>query len=233
MIQINKIIRQIKQIEFIKLTHDKFRDYKVQRKIAPYVKTLREIFDREYSVITPNCFGGHVVQDLKMRYNTPTAGLYFMYPDYIEFLKDIKYYLTEAKIQFVNESKYPLGNERLKNAEHWYPVGLLDGKIEIHFLHYKTEEEAASKWYRRSARVNFDKLLILGMEQNLCSKDDIVAFDSLTFEHKIMFSTQDLHLDSNVFIKEFVRRGEVGNPYLDADVFYKYLIPKLKEIFNK
>ena len=223
----------LKRLNRVRALHDKIRDYKVKKRIAPYVKELNECFDKEISVITPNCFGGHVVQDLKMQYNTPTAGLYFMYPDYIEFLKDIKYYLTEAKIQFVNKSKYPLGNERLKNAEHWYPIGLLDGKIEIHFLHYKTEEEAASKWYRRSARVNFDKLLILGMEQNLCSKEDIIAFDSLPFEHKIMFSTQDLQLDSNVFIKEFVSQGEVGNPYLQADVFYIYMIPKLKAIYKQ
>ncbi len=74
--------------------------------------------------------------------------------------------------------------------KHWYPIGQLDGKVEIHFLHYHTEEEAAEKWYRRAKRVNFNKLMILGMEQNLCTEQDIINFDSLPFENKYFFSTK-------------------------------------------
>lgn len=91
-----------------------------------------------------------------MEYNSPTLGLYFMYPDYIEFLQHLEYYLKEAKIEFVEHSKYPLGDQRRAErsiAHHWYPIGLLGGKVEIHFLHYHTEEEAAAKWYRRAQRI--------------------------------------------------------------------------------
>ena len=42
------------------------------------------------------------MQDIGMQYNSPTLGLYFMYPDYIEFLKELQYYLKEAKIEFVD-----------------------------------------------------------------------------------------------------------------------------------
>jgi uncharacterized protein (DUF1919 family) len=42
------------------------------------------------------------MQDFGMRYNTPTLGLSFGAPDYIEFLSNLKYYFTEAKIQFVS-----------------------------------------------------------------------------------------------------------------------------------
>ena len=47
-----------------------------------------------------------------MEYNSPTLGLYFMYPDYIEFLGNLHHYLTKAKIEFVEHSKYPVGDER-------------------------------------------------------------------------------------------------------------------------
>lgn len=80
-----------------------------------------------------------------MQYHTPTVGLYFMYSDYIEFLRYLEYYLKEAKIQFVEHSKYPGYDEKRDNWKFKYPIGHLGGKVEIHFLHYHTEEEAAEK----------------------------------------------------------------------------------------
>lgn len=176
------------------------------------------------SIISSNCFAGRIMQDLGIKYNSPTLGLYFMYPDYIEFLRNLKYYLTEAKITFVGHSKYPIGDERRAAWSHWYPIGLLGGKVEIHFLHYHTEEEAASKWHRRARRVNFDRLLVIGMQQNLCSEKDIIDFDSLPFKNKIMFSCLPLPLRSNEYMPEFGNTDSVGDPYRKAHLFYRHLI---------
>ena len=68
-----------------------------------------------------------------MQYNTPTLGLYFFADDYIEFLSNLKYYLTEAKLEFLEQSRYPLAYERREKWLYWYPIGLLGGKVEIHF----------------------------------------------------------------------------------------------------
>ena len=195
---------------------------------TPYINKIESLIDKDTSIITSNCFAGRIMQDLGMQYNSPTLGLYFWAPDYIEFLSNLHYYLTEAKIQFVEHSKYPLGDQRRKECRHWYPIGNLGG-VEIQFLHYHSEEEAAEKWYRRASRVNWDKLLIIGMEQNLCTIDDIKAFDKLPFEKKIFFSTKDLpQFKSNCYISEFKDNGEVGDPYRKADVFYLELVKRLQ-----
>ena len=68
---------------------------------------------KDLSLISSNCFTGRIMQDIGMQYITPTLGLYFMYPDYIEFLSNLEYYLKEAKIEFVEHSKYAIGDERL------------------------------------------------------------------------------------------------------------------------
>lgn len=204
----------------------------------PYIEPLREMLVglsddmgrgnnqtlNNLTLISSNCFAGRIMQDLKMQYNSPTLGLYFMYPDYMEFLENLEYYLTEAKIEFAKESKYAIGNERRARWSHWYPIGLLDGKVEIHFLHYHTEEEAAEKWYRRAKRVNLSNLLVIGMDQNLCSEDDVRRFDKLPFRHKIMFSRYDLGLASNEYMPEFSGADSVGDPYRKGEVFYKHLI---------
>ena len=179
------------------------------------------------SIISSNCFAGRIMQDLKMEYNSPTLGLYFMYPDYIEFLGNLRHYLTDARIEFVEHSKYPIGDERRAAWSHWYPIGLLDGKVEIHFLHYHSEKEAAEKWYRRAARVNFDNLFIVGMQQNLCTEKDIKDFDALPFRHKVMFSTSQLPLASNIYMPEFIGSDSVGDPYRKGHVFYRHLIHHL------
>lgn len=208
----------------------KIRDKRLLKLRAPYLKEIERLIDRDTSIISSNCFAGRIMQDLGMHYISPTLGLYFWSPDYIEFLSRLHYYLTEAKITFVEHSKYPLGDKRRKEWKHWYPIGQLDGKVEIHFLHYHSEEEAASKWYRRASRVNWNKLMIIGMEQNLCTVEDIKAFDQLPYDNKIFFSTKELpEVKSNWYVPDFKADGEVGDPYSKTDIFYRELVKYLKE----
>ena len=95
------------------------------------------------------------------------------------------------------------------------------------YLHYHTEEEAASKWYRRAKRVNIDDLLIIGMEQNRCMEQDIWDFDKLPFKRKIMFSAHQLDgAENNCYMPEFAGKDAVGDAYKHADVFYKYMVEK-------
>ena len=203
----------------------KINDKRLYKLREQYIPEIRKLITPDTSIISSNCFAGRIMQDLGMQYNTPTLGLYFFADDYIEFLSNLKYYLTEAKLEFLDESRYPLGNERRAKWTHWYPIGLLGGKVEIQFLHYHTEHEAADKWYRRAQRVNFDKLLIIGMEQNQCSINHIKKFDTLAFDKKVFFSSKKLpNLESNCFISEFEDKGEVGDPYKLGDVFYRELI---------
>ncbi|WP_025002187.1 DUF1919 domain-containing protein [Prevotella dentasini] len=188
----------------------------------PYLKTIKEIITPETSIISSNCLAGRFMQDLNMKYNSPTLGLYFFYPDYIDFLQNLEFYLKKAQIQFVEHSKYKIGDERRSKWKHWYPIGLLDGKVEIHFLHYYSEEEAAEKWYRRATRLDMDKLVIIGSDQNLCTPQDMLNFDKLPYERKIFFSSRPVKGDSIIYMKEFDGQGQVGDPYKQGDLFYRY-----------
>lgn len=216
---------------FISLSK-RLTDWCLYQKRKPYITSLAGLSEGNLSIISSNCFAGRIMQDLEMEYNSPTLGLYFMYPDYIEFLSKLEHYLLESKITFVEHSKYALGDERRAKrtiSHHWYPIGLLDGKVEIHFLHYHTEQEAAEKWYRRAKRVNLSNLLVIGMDQNLCTVNDIQMFNSLPFKRKIFFSTHDLpDVECNVLMKEFAGQDSVGDAYKKGHLFYRYLHEALK-----
>ena len=228
-LRIKYLISSVPPISWCLALRKKINDANLYKLRAQYIPDIREMITPETSVISSNCFAGRIMQDLGIQYNTQTVGLYFFADDYIEFLSNLKYYLTEAKLEFLEQSRYPLGNERRSKWAHWYPIGLLGGKVEIQFLHYHTEKEASEKWYRRSQRVNFDKLFVVGMEQNLCTINDIVAFDSLPFENKIFFSTKPIEgCESNCYMKEFVGREEVGDPYQCAQHFYKALVKRFQ-----
>lgn len=206
---------------------ERINDIKLYQKRVSYLPQIRKMIISDTSIISSNCFAGRIMQDLDMQYNSPTLGLYFFADDYMEFLSNLKYYLTEAKLDFLEQSRYPLANERREKWIHWYPIGILGGKVEIQFLHYHTEREAANKWYRKSRRVNFDKLFVIGMEQNLTTVEHIKQFDALPFKNKIFFSSKNLReLNSNCCIEDFAVQGEVGDPYRCAEIFYRELIKR-------
>lgn len=210
---------------------NKRRDNKEYSERKEYIPLLSKAFSNDTTIISSNCFAGRIMQDLGMQYNSPTLGLYFWGPDYIEFLRNIKYYLKEARLEFVEHSKYSIGDIRRSQWSHWYPIGRLGSKVEIHFLHYYSEKEAAEKWYRRASRVNWNKLFIIGMEQNLCTLSDIFDFNSLPFENKYIFTSRNLpFLESNIFLSEFNGLDEVGDAYRSSALYYRELVKRIMPI---
>ena len=72
-------------------------------------------------------------------------------------------------------------------------------------------------------------MLIIGMEQNLCTEKEIREFDKLPFKDKIFFSSKNLpEVKSNVFIEEYKRCGEVLDPYKYGHMYYRELIKNIK-----
>lgn len=204
------------------------RDSYYKRKRNQYIEGLNSFISEDTTIISNNCLAGFIYQDLNLAYTSPTAGLYFFFPDYIDFLSDLKSNL-QLPLIFVESSKYPIGNERLRTSKHSYPVALLGGKFEIHFLHYETVEEAKSKWERRVARVNFNNLLILGTELDLCTDEDIFAFDNLPFQNKYFLTKKSFSmLKSAICVEKFSDNPSIGDPLRNGHILYKHLLTKLE-----
>lgn len=193
------------------------------------IRELRSVLPENVSIISSNCFAGRIYQDLKLQYLTPTAGLFFLANDFNEFCRDVRYYTAGAELKFVIESKNQQVNERRRKYNLCYPIGVLDNKVEIHFLHYKSENEAKLKWERRCRRINYDNLMFIGMEQNYCTVSDIVEFQTVTppCAPKYYFSTKCLpDIQSNITMNRY--NDEIGNAVDDCRYFYKELIKRLK-----
>lgn len=103
------------RIPLVKALNDfriNLRDKRELQSRQHLIPQIAKCINDDTTVISNNCFAGRIMQDLNMKYNSPTLGLYIWTPDYIEFVSKLKYYLTEAKLTFVKHSKYPLGDER-------------------------------------------------------------------------------------------------------------------------
>ncbi len=184
-----------------------------------YRKWLRmNVRNRSFSIISNNCWAGGVYEDLNLPYSTPTVGLFFYAPCYIEFLRDLNHYLHH-EITFVSYSKYNEANEFRKLKNWYYPIGKA-GKIEIHFMHYKTAEDAIEKWRRRAGRINFDRLFVKMCDRDLCTEEHVESFEKLPFERKVFFSARKRNHSNTIFLDHYEGDAYVGSLY-EEPWFYR------------
>lgn len=153
----------------------------------------RKLKFTDFSIISNNCWAATAIyQPFGLKYNTPTVGLFFMDEDYIKFLENLDHYLS-SKLEFINvqESKYydKITSHGTKPVT--YPIARLGEDIEIHFMHYHNAEEATAKWYRRTARLNRQRLLVkMSLRDSGYDVNEMLKrFKALKFKNKICFTS--------------------------------------------
>lgn len=181
-----------------------------------HYKNVGLINVKQFTIISSNCWGGSVYEDLKIQYSTPTVGLFFFAPCFISFLKDLNLYIASTP-KFINRSKYPEANSFIE-SQFWYPIGLLNENVEIHFLHYKSEKEALEKWERRKQRIVWENLHIACTDRDRMTAELMKEFDHLPFKNKILFSAKSyLGIKSLVVLKSFNKCKSVGDLYMERE----------------
>jgi uncharacterized protein (DUF1919 family) len=174
----------------------------------------RRLKNHDFTIISDDCWGGGVYEDLQLQYITPTVGLFFYAPCYIDFLENFNQ-LIQLELFFVNESKYKEANDCRFQKNHHYPIAKLK-EVEIHFLHYDSEEEANSNWTRRKSRINFSNLYFKFSDRNLCTPEIINRFDRLPIseDNKVMFTAKKLNsIKSAVFLRKYIEKSFIGDIY--------------------
>jgi uncharacterized protein (DUF1919 family) len=175
--------------------------------------------NRDFSIISSNCWGSQIYLDLRLPYRTPFVGLFLNAPCYLRLIQNLVDFL-EAELEFTNISRYPHLND-YRAEKGLYPLGVLHKEVEIHFLHYKTEAEAYEKWNIRKQRVNFNNLFYSFTDRDLCTYEHLVGFNKLPYHSKVCFTAKPYpELDSTVWLKEYSGQPEVG------DIFTNHYICK-------
>ena len=111
--------------------------------------------DQTVTIISNNCTGGTMYNDLGLQFLSPTINLYFGEDgSFYNFLTNLKKYCENGHLIKTDKKECKKG---FPNS----PIGLLkcDGlpDIEIHFLHYNDFDSAKNKWIERCKRINYEK----------------------------------------------------------------------------
>lgn len=155
-----------------------------RRRIAAKVMR-RRVVNRDFTIISNDCWGGMAYEELAMRYDTPFVGLFVVIEDYMRLLRRPQFY-CEAKMEFATQSRRQEINSWREAIRKPYPIGVLNGDVEVHFVHYASRDEAETKWMRRARRIHWENLLV-----KVCWHDDdrmedwLREFDGMAYAKKI------------------------------------------------
>lgn len=86
------------------------------KKVQNYIRcSLRrkKLRNKDFTIISNNCWAGFIYQKYGLQYKTPTIGLFFIGNDYIKFCKKLKYYVNQDLkfISFSESKNYDLIKE--------------------------------------------------------------------------------------------------------------------------
>lgn len=150
---------------------------------------------REFTVLSNDCWGQALYEGYGLPCQTPFSGA-GMYADcFLRFLGDIESYLR-SPLQFVPETRYgALGrirSQRGTRSGRW-PIALLHGDVEVHFLHYRTEDESRRAWDTGCERLNLKRLSVkLSADKDGVTLEHVERFAAMPFERKLVLSRQSL-----------------------------------------
>lgn len=183
------------------------------------------LINRDFTIISNNCWGGFIYQRFNLPYKTPFLGLFLPAPCFIALLEDFENNMKKSlRFISVQESAY---YSKINTSGREYPIGILGENIEVHFLHYKTPQEAVAAWNRRKVRINPHNILFKFAEMDCCTPALIERFDKLPFKHKICFTAHDYPGCKSTLLlsQKYIDGNQVKNES-------KFAPSNLKEILN-
>ncbi len=176
----------------------------MKNKLNKYLRAIRiklkknKLKNKNFTIISSNCIGGIISNELNQKFMSPTINLFFYPKDFIKFINNIEFYLCkELNVKVQDEFNYP--------------IGILHD-IEIHFMHYESFNQAKEKWEQRAKRVNFNNIFIIMTDRDNCTEEIIEEFEKVPIKNKIIFTNKAYEqFDSTFYIKGFEKEKSVGH----------------------
>lgn len=195
----------------------------LKRKCKKIIAPIRRfgLKNKQFSLISNNCWGGLVYDAFGLPYLSPTIGLIIPSADFVRFCSNLSHYLS-VDARLLSEAEIALQPKYVRDASKTYPVGMVDDVVII-FVHYHDGGLAIEKWNRRRQRVNFDNLLLKFSDDFDFKKEDAFSFSQIAGT-KIFFTKSKELAESFKPFSFFIPEGEASG------VVNSFKILPLKEI---
>ncbi|MCM1519313.1 MAG: DUF1919 domain-containing protein [Lachnoclostridium sp.] len=157
------------------------------RLLRPWNRFIRRrrLKNKTVTVISNNCWGGFMMKECGMAFYTPFVGLFMFDDDYIRMLEDMN--VLSKPLRFISREQ----SRHVITEKKDYPIGVIGDGIEIHFLHYKSAQEAAEKWAKRVSRIDKDNMIVKFGDEDGWREDLMRRFEALPFDCKVCFTAQE------------------------------------------
>lgn len=174
----------------------------------PAPQRAARVADAKFSIISNDCWGGGAYGHAGLMYRTPFIGTRILAPCFLRLLSDLRGFLS-APLAFIADSRYPFIEERRAATLGRYPIALLHGAVEVHFVHEPDEATAARKWERRLTKLHWDNLYIkFSQDPEACTEALLEEFDRLHYPYKVCFTYREYPaLRSTVFMPDYFVAG--------------------------
>jgi uncharacterized protein (DUF1919 family) len=168
---------------------------------------------REFTVLSNDCWGQALYEGYGLPCQTPLAGSGMHADCFLRFLGDIEGYLR-SPLRFIAETRYTavkrLRSQREAQSGLW-PIAMLGEDVEVHFLHYRSEDESRRAWDAGCERLNLKRIAVkFSADKDGATQEHIERFAALPFERKLLISRQSLpEIACAVQTPDFVINGAV------------------------
>lgn len=166
-------------------------------------RARRKLHVKDCTIISQNCIGGVFYHDMGLQFLSPTINAFITEPGFVKFVLNLRHYMEQDLIMRWGEE---------------YPIGTLDD-IEIHFMHYDTCKEAKEAWDKRKARINWDKIFVIGTDRDGFDDEAYELWKQITYP-KILFTAHPEFTEDAQFYPEFTEEGQVGD-LISTRSFYR------------
>lgn len=194
-------------------------------------KLKNNLTNSDITIVCNNCIGGVMYHNLGLKFLSPTINLSIHGEEYLEFVKNFKYYISCDVFEAEMETNYPIGIIKPDNDK-YIP-------IHLHFQHYKSFEQAKYKWNERKSRINWDNILFIWEFYDLSYDNSMIyEFDKLPINKMIITHRYFENLDNQYRVSCYVDDkpvskilsydGITGKRFLD-EVDYLTVINNIKK----
>lgn len=151
--------------------------------------------NRDFTLICSNCAGGILYHNLGLQFRSPFINLYMSNEDFLFALEHWQEFLATELLEDVH-------------AGESYPVGIGYGGVKIHFMHYRSFEDAVVKWNARKNRIDMNHAAV--MLTNFGGDYAVLErFEKLPYAHKVAFTREEYpEFESVVCLKGFKQYAE-------------------------
>ena len=176
---LNGIKSEVQRLQYAASPESRKRRRRLRPEVVPF------------TIVSNDCWGAEVYKDLGLPFTTPFIGLFIAGPCFTRLVSDFKR-IVESPLRFIETSRYPDVVPIQQRKPH--PTGVLDDGVEIHFLHFDSEHDAATKWNKRVERIAYDRSYFkISADSDMPFTDaELQTFDALPHRHKLVLTKRTL-----------------------------------------